>query len=258
MDREDLLLQFETRRHFFSRCGVGLGKVALACAAEGSGPLRRTGARRPHACQARALSGQGEERDLPVHGRRAQPVRAVRFQAGAAEVQRPAGSRLDHGGQALRLHGLVRQGHAEAAGHAAAPFKQHGNSGAWVSDLLPHIASVADDITLSERCLHRELQSRAGEVLHEHRLDAVRPAQHGLLGHLRHRQRIAGPAGISSCCNPDRAARAAARLCGRAGSCPPPTRAFRSVRAATRSSISPGRRASRPKRSWRPSRRFAT
>ena len=29
MDREDLSLQFETRRHFFSRCGVGLGKVAL-------------------------------------------------------------------------------------------------------------------------------------------------------------------------------------------------------------------------------------
>src|SRR6266852_5455929 len=29
MDREDLLLQFETRRHFFSRCGVGLGKLAL-------------------------------------------------------------------------------------------------------------------------------------------------------------------------------------------------------------------------------------
>src|ERR1700738_902029 len=30
MDNEDRLLQFATRRHFFSRCGVGLGKVALA------------------------------------------------------------------------------------------------------------------------------------------------------------------------------------------------------------------------------------
>src|SRR5271163_2466843 len=30
MDQEDRLLQFETRRHFFSRCGVGVGKVALA------------------------------------------------------------------------------------------------------------------------------------------------------------------------------------------------------------------------------------
>ena len=29
MNREDRLLQFETRRHFFSRCGVGLGKLAL-------------------------------------------------------------------------------------------------------------------------------------------------------------------------------------------------------------------------------------
>ena len=30
MDNEDRLLQFQTRRHFFSRCGVGLGKIALA------------------------------------------------------------------------------------------------------------------------------------------------------------------------------------------------------------------------------------
>ena len=30
MKPEDLHLQFETRRHFFSRCGVGLGKIALA------------------------------------------------------------------------------------------------------------------------------------------------------------------------------------------------------------------------------------
>src|SRR5579864_9540778 len=29
MNREDLVLQFETRRHFFNRCGVGLGKLAL-------------------------------------------------------------------------------------------------------------------------------------------------------------------------------------------------------------------------------------
>src|SRR5262252_10862125 len=30
MTPEDKLLQFETRRHFFSRCGVGVGKIALA------------------------------------------------------------------------------------------------------------------------------------------------------------------------------------------------------------------------------------
>src|SRR5271165_7173148 len=29
MNTEELISQFETRRHFFGRCGVGLGKVAL-------------------------------------------------------------------------------------------------------------------------------------------------------------------------------------------------------------------------------------
>ena len=34
MDREDLLLQFETRRHFFRRCGVGLGKERFETGSE--------------------------------------------------------------------------------------------------------------------------------------------------------------------------------------------------------------------------------
>ena len=57
MDREDLLLQFETRRHFFSRCGVGLGKVALLSLLKDQHLFARTGSRRLHACQARTLSG---------------------------------------------------------------------------------------------------------------------------------------------------------------------------------------------------------
>src|SRR5213594_4545833 len=30
MTLEDRLLQLETRRHFFSRCGIGVGRIALA------------------------------------------------------------------------------------------------------------------------------------------------------------------------------------------------------------------------------------
>jgi len=37
MDVEDLLLRFETRRHFFNRCGVGLGKLALLDLLRGTG-----------------------------------------------------------------------------------------------------------------------------------------------------------------------------------------------------------------------------
>src|SRR5205085_6345011 len=31
-------------------------------------------------------------------------------------------------------------------------FKQHGNSGLWVSDLLPHIATCADDLAVIRSC----------------------------------------------------------------------------------------------------------
>src|SRR4051812_48255583 len=34
-------------------------------------------------------------------------------------------------------------------------FKQHGNSGLWLSDLLPHMATVADDLTMV-RSVHTE------------------------------------------------------------------------------------------------------
>ena len=52
---------------------------------------------------------QGQARDLPVHGRRAQPARFVRLQAGAGEARRPADSGRDRPRSALCLHSPRRQ-----------------------------------------------------------------------------------------------------------------------------------------------------
>ncbi len=43
-----------------------------------------------------------------------------------------------------------------------AGFKQHGRSGAWVSDFLPHTASIADELVLHQVDAHRGDQSRPG------------------------------------------------------------------------------------------------
>ena len=75
----------------------------------------------------------------------------------------------------------------------------------------------------------RRLQPRPGQAVRQHRLAAVRPAEHGGVGHLRHRQRVATTCPASSCCSPARAARAAARSTGAAASCRRPTRACRSA-----------------------------
>ena len=55
---------------------------------------------------------------------------------------------------------------------------------------------IVDDIAIVKSMVDRRLQSRARPVPDEHRLAAVRPAQHGRLGHLRTGQRVAGPAGV--------------------------------------------------------------
>ncbi len=92
---------------------------------------------------------------------------------------------------------------------------------------------------------HRRLQPRARPAPDEHRQPAVRPAQHGRLGHLRPGQRVAGPARLrrlqlSGTQGPERRQLAT----GAAASCPPSTRACRSAAAATRCSTSPTRAAS--------------
>ena len=75
-------------------------------------------------------------------------------------------------------------------------FEQHGQSGAWVSEMFPHTAGIVDDIAIVKSCATNLVQPRAGEVVHEHRKRLVRQAEHGFVGHVRDRQRIARFAGL--------------------------------------------------------------
>ncbi len=73
-------------------------------------------------------------------------------------------------------------------------FAQHGKAGTWVSELLPHIAGIADDICRHQVGEHRGHQSRPGDHLHPNRLPATGPALHRLVAELRTRQREPEPA----------------------------------------------------------------
>ena len=106
-------------------------------------------------------------------------------------------------------------------------FARHGQSGAWLSELLPHTAAIADDL-----CIIRSMQTEA--INHDPAITFVQtgsqlagPAEHGRLGRLRPGQREPGPAGVR------RPARRAARhrtsrsttASGAAASCRRATRA---------------------------------
>ena len=145
-------LRSVTRRHFFSDCGVGLGKIALAAL------LGRSTAR-----------AAAPESPAPVPGPEANPrddrpphftPRARRviylFMAGAPSQldlfdPKPALSRID--GQPVPAEVIKDQRYAFIRRDAAvlAPrfaFGRHGRSGAVLSEVLPHLATVVDDIAI--------------------------------------------------------------------------------------------------------------
>ncbi len=146
MNREDLVLQFETRRHFFSRCGVGLGKLALlSLLSDGS----------IFAEQAAANPMQAKPGHFPA---KAKNVIYLFMAGGPSQFElfdfKPSLQKYNNqpvpdslmAGKRFAFMDTFTKEKPKLLGTSHA-FKQHGHSAAWVSDLLPHIAGVSDDIT---------------------------------------------------------------------------------------------------------------
>jgi hypothetical protein len=146
------------RRHFLARTGLGLGSIALgsllAPGAKGADPSRQGDA------TAGGLAG------LPHFAPKAKRVIYL-FQSGA-----PSQLDLFDAKPAIRerrgieLPPSVRMGQrlttmsADQKSKPVAPsvfkFSRHGQSGAWISELLPHTGSVADEI-----CFIKSVQTEA-------------------------------------------------------------------------------------------------
>jgi len=133
-----------TRRQFFGRCSCGIGVAALAsllgprafaelaAAAEG-GALGQT----HFPAKAKRviylfMSGGPSQLDLFEHKPKMAELRGTDL---------PDSVRM---GQ--RLTGMTSEQKSFPVASSIYKFAQHGQSGAWVSDRLPHIASIADDL----------------------------------------------------------------------------------------------------------------
>ena len=143
IDERKLLL---TRRHFFGLAGMGLGRVALASL------LARD-------AEADALPG------LPYFKPRAKRVIYL-FQHGAPSqmdlfdykpgLARFRGNDLpDSVRMGQRLTGMTAYQEKFPTAPSIFKFERHGQCGMWLSDLIPHTARVADEISLI-RSLHTE------------------------------------------------------------------------------------------------------
>lgn len=136
-----------TRRHFFSRCAMGLGNVALASLlAEGPGPGTEPPApKRPHhRPKAKSviflfMAGGPSQLEMFDHKPRLNALSGQPIPDSFLEGKRFAFMDSSFKNKSTLL-GTRRT------------FRQQGRSGAWVSDLLPHTAGIVDDIAIVKSC----------------------------------------------------------------------------------------------------------
>ena len=148
MDLTQSHLEALTRRHFFGRSAIGLGTAALTSLLGND--------------QGEAAPGHGGVPHFPPKAKRA----IYLFMAGAP-CQMDLFDRKPKMDEMfdVELPESIRQGQrltTMTSGQARFPvapskfkFRQHGASGAWVSELLPHTAKMVDDIAIV-RSVHTE------------------------------------------------------------------------------------------------------
>ena len=143
-------LQQQTRRHFFQQCGIGVGSIALAdlMAASMQGSETETAgnplAPKPTHFPARAkrvifmfMAGGPSQLDLFDYKPMLNQLNGQPIPQSYLEGKRFAFMDSSH---RINLLGSRRS------------FQQYGQSGAWVSDLLPHTAKIVDELTFIRTC----------------------------------------------------------------------------------------------------------
>ncbi|MFN7565152.1 MAG: DUF1501 domain-containing protein, partial [Prosthecobacter sp.] len=133
-------LLHQTRRHFFSRCGVGVGSMAL------SSLMARDAALAP------------KKTHFPA---KAKNVIFLFMAGGPSQLEtfeyKPLLTKLN--GKPIpesytkgKRFAFMDSSHRSDLLGPKIGFKQYGQCGAWVSDYLPHTAKIVDDISLVTTC----------------------------------------------------------------------------------------------------------
>ncbi len=138
------------RRHFFSRCSMGVGSMALASLMADRG-----------------LAAPAAETTNPMHPKpahfppRAKNVIFLFMAGGPSQLEtfeyKPKLTELN--GEPIpdsfvngKRFAFMDSSHRLNLLGSTRTFKRYGHSDAWVSDLLPHLAAMVDDLTIVKTC----------------------------------------------------------------------------------------------------------
>ena len=132
-----------TRRHFLRDCGVGLGKIALAglltdsLRAGSAAPANLLAPRQPH------FTGKAKR---VIHLFMAGAPSQLELFDNKPELKKLEGKPLPPSVIGGQRYAFIRPDAAVLGPRYK--FSKHGKSGAELSEMLPHLAKVADDICL--------------------------------------------------------------------------------------------------------------
>ncbi len=139
-----------TRRHFFSRCSVGLGSIALGSL------LGETGRTAPELAVRNPL--EPRKTHFPARAKRV----IYLFMAGGPsqldlfehkpQLNALNGQPIPESYTAGKRFAFMNSSHRSNLLGTKFSFQRHGDSGAWMSDLLPHTASMVDELAFVTTC----------------------------------------------------------------------------------------------------------
>ena len=143
----------ETRRHLFARCGVGVGAMALGALLAGEGRGAGEGAGGPLGLP--GLPG------LPHFVPKAKRVIHLFMAGGPSQLDlfdyKPELARRD--GQPIpasftdgKRFAFMNESHRTDLLGSKRSFRQRGESGMWIGDLLPHLGGIADRLCFVRSC----------------------------------------------------------------------------------------------------------
>ena len=133
-------LLHQTRRHFFSRCGVGVGSMALGSLMARDGALMPKKTHFPaKAKNVIFLFMAGGPSQLDMFERK-------------PELQKRNGQPIPESFTKGKRFAFMDSSHRSELLGSKYSFKQHGQAGVWVNDLLPHTAGIVDELTFISTC----------------------------------------------------------------------------------------------------------
>ncbi|MGN6387617.1 MAG: DUF1501 domain-containing protein [Verrucomicrobiota bacterium] len=148
---ESIFLRDTTRRHFFGRCGMGLGALALASILSDKSFAQEIPAALPNPLHPKPSHFEPRAKNVIYLFMAGGPSQLELFDFKPKLIElnnQPIPDSFTKG----KRFAFMSSSHGNKLLGTRRAFKRHGQSGAWVSELFPHTATIVDDISLMMGC----------------------------------------------------------------------------------------------------------